>query len=85
MPAVKKRIGMVLAEHLENNEIRYVSRRVPARMYDLIHDGSAEKMSIKVIYKPGIENESVVGDKKYVLNMFTMFTTQNAIKDALTY
>ncbi|MCP3681696.1 MAG: hypothetical protein GY861_03305 [bacterium] len=82
----KKRIKMMLTEYLKNGEKRVVSRLLPSRMRDLIKESKAEKMSVRVIYKTGIENESVVSsDKKYLLSILSIFTAKEEIEDALTY
>ena len=79
----KKRIAIQLTKYPENGKVVKLSRLVPARMHDLIKQSDG-KMSIKVTYKKGVSNESLISDdKKYILNTLSAFTAKSLIQDAL--
>ena len=80
--AMKKRISITVTEHYENREKVITTRRVPARIHYLIRRSKASLFSAKVVYKPGVENETAVGSKKYVTETLKMFLDPALIKDA---
>ena len=82
----KKRLAIFLTKYYKKTENVRVYRTSPLKMRNYIAAcKDCDEFSIKVIYKPEIENESVRGNKKYILNILSMFTTKEMIEDALTY
>lgn len=79
----KLRISITVTEYYKNREIIKTTRRVPAKIREIIKASTAQRWEIDIIYAPNKTNSFVRDSKKEVLEALSIFLEKDLIRSII--